>query len=224
VVDELERSFSPAAVGSALSGLLPAVEAVGGARAVAPGEILPVPSKGDLVAAPGVARVLAVLPGAASVMEAIEGASGGDCLGHPLLVWARDLAAHHLRQWRAEDVSRDPDASAEDVGASKWLIDALNARRVALIEEIDQWVVKQVRGREGAALHTETLGSVVDRLAIAWVRVNRLTTGDARDRAWVARLQLAELAAAYDDLLRDVEAGRRRLPQWRSLKSYRSSP
>jgi hypothetical protein len=32
--------------------------------------------------------------------------------------------------------------------------------------------------------------------------------------------QLAELAQAYDDLVRDVAAGRRRLPRWRPLKSY----
>jgi len=51
-----------------------------------------------------------------------------------------------------------------------------------------------------------------------------ITTAGDRDRARLALRQLVELAAAHDDLIRDVAAGHRRLPAWRSLKSYRSRP
>jgi len=182
------------------------------------------PSKGDLVVHSGRTQAPSSVPRAGAVVDAIQRDTGGERLGHPLLDRASNLAAHHQRQWRAEDVSRDPDASVEEVAASKRLIDALNAQRVALIEEIDQWVAEQVSGGDGASLHTETLGSVVDRLAIAWVRANSLTTGDDEpDHSRLARSQLTELAVAYDDLVRDIAAGRRRLPRWRSLKTYRSS-
>lgn len=166
-----------------------------------------------------------ILPRSASIIEAFCDTTSHDHPGQCVLDIANDLAAHHQRQWYAEDDSRAPEASAEDIAASKRLIDELNAHRVALVEQIDMWVARVIYSRADASLHTETLGSVVDRLAIAWVRANSLiNTTDARDRACVALRQLAELADAYDDLIRDVAAGHRRLPAWRPLKSYQSTP
>ncbi len=166
-----------------------------------------------------------ILPRSASIIEAFRDTTSRAHPGQCVLDTANNLAAHHQRQWHAEDASRAPDSSAEDIAASKRLIDELNARRVALVEQIDTWVAREIYSRADASLHTETLGSVVDRLAIAWVRANSLiNTTDARDRAGLALRQLAELADAYDDLIHDVAAGHRRLPAWRPLKSYRSTP
>lgn len=166
-----------------------------------------------------------ILPRSASIIEAFRNVGCRDHPHRPVLGIAHDLATHHQRQWEAEDVSRHREASADAVARAKRLIDELNARRVGLVERIDRWVAQEVRARTDCALHTETLGSVVDRLAIAWIRTNTfIDTGDARDRARLALRQLAELAEAYDDLVRDVAAGRRRLPEWVPLKSYRSAP
>lgn len=165
-----------------------------------------------------------ILPRSASIIEAFLDITRRDQPGQHVLDAANDLAAHHQRQWDAEDNCRAPDASAEDIAASKRLIDELNTHRVALVEQIDLWVARMIHSRADTSLHTETLGSVVDRLAIAWVRANRLiNTIDARDQARLALRQLAELADAYDDLIRDVAAGHRRLPAWYPLKTYRSS-
>ncbi|MDR7303507.1 DUF4254 domain-containing protein [Haloactinomyces albus] len=162
------------------------------------------------------------LPRSASVIEAFRQVVSTDHSGQIVLDIANDLASQHRRQWHAEDVSRADDTSAEDVAACKQLIDELNARRVALVERIDAWAAQEIHSRADASLHTETLGSVIDRLAIAWVRTNNLINAtDTRERARLALRQLAELADAYDDLVRDVVAGHRRLPAWRSLKSYR---
>ncbi|EHK86495.1 hypothetical protein SZMC14600_14695 [Saccharomonospora azurea SZMC 14600] len=172
-----------------------------------------------------VPHVREVLPRSASIIETFRDTSSNDHPGQYVLDMANDLAAHHQRQWHAEDASRAPGASAEDVAAGKRLIDELNARRVALVEQVDEWVARQVHNVvPHASLHTETLGSVIDRLAIAWVRANNLiNSGHARDRARLALRQLAELADAYDDLIREVAAGHRRLPAWRPLKAYRSA-
>lgn len=164
----------------------------------------------------------AILPRSASIIEAFRDTTSNDHPTRLVIDTARQLAAHHVQQWRAEDVSRDSNASAETIAESKRFIDDLNTRRVALVEQIDEWVAARIHHQADASLHTETLGSVIDRLAIAWVRVNCLTTHDVRDRARLALRQLAELADAYDDLVRDVDAGRRRLPMWRHLKTYRS--
>ena len=51
--------------------------------------------------------------------------------------------------------------------------------------------------------------------------MTNLRAGGASGHARLALRQLTELAAAYDDLVRDVASARRRLPSWRSLKNYR---
>lgn len=178
---------------------------------------------GEPTTQPHLADIRAILPRSASIIEAFRSSPGGDHPGQLVLDTAYDLADHHRRQWNAEDASRATGTSAEDIATSKRLIDELNARRVSIVDQIDQWVAEQIRSRADASLHTETLGSVIDRLAIAWVRANSLiNTDNARDRARLSLHQLAELANAYDDLVRDVAAGHRRLPTWRPLKTYRS--
>lgn len=169
-------------------------------------------------------RVRDLLPRSASIIEAFREITSHDHPGHVVLDIAGDLAIHHQRQWHAENASRATGISADDIAACKQLIDELNGERVALVERIDTWVAQEIQGRVDASLHTETLGSVIDRLAIAWVRASNLAdTGETRDKARLALRQLAELADAYDDLIRDVAAGHRRLPAWRPLKSYRST-
>lgn len=166
-------------------------------------------------------QVRETVPRSAALIETFRGEASRREPGKFVLKVANDLVANHRQQWHAEDASRASTASAVDVAATKRRIDELNARRVALVEQIDIWVARWVSGRADVPLHTETLGSVVDRLAIAWVRADFLVNAaDLNDRARWALRQLVELAGAYDDLVRDVAAGHRRLPVWRSLKTY----
>ncbi|WP_434743837.1 DUF4254 domain-containing protein [Micromonospora sp. SH-82] len=122
-------------------------------------------------------------------------------------------------------ISRDSSADDHVVAAAKRSIDTLNEVRMTLISDVDSWVEKTVRVSGAAPLHTETIGSVIDRLAIAWVRWRRLVELDARQRSGIrpslALRQFTELAHAYDVLAVDVHEGRRRVPRWRALKSYR---
>jgi hypothetical protein len=125
-----------------------------------------------------------------------------------LLWFARDLAVLHERRLvgRGGSVSTDPANVLE-----------IERRRTELVMAIDDWVARSVpQHRLGATLHTETVGSVIDRLAESSVRAHHaLMTLDAHDeRLHSAWHHLAELADAYDDLVRDVLAGRRRLPEW----------
>src|SRR5690606_28836583 len=109
-----------------------------------------------------VTRVREILPRSASIIEAFRDTTSRDHPGQLVLDTANELAAQHGQQWQAEDVSRASGASADAIAESKRLIDDLNARRVALVERIDEWVSAQVHSRADASLHTETLGSVVD--------------------------------------------------------------
>ncbi|MFI7590215.1 DUF4254 domain-containing protein [Micromonospora sp. NPDC049359] len=141
------------------------------------------------------------------------------------LYTASRLASHHREQWAAETISRDPAADDHVVAAAKRSIDRLNATRVALIGEIDSWVERVIRSPGGAPLHTETIGSVIDRMAIAWVRWRRFSETAKLDPNQVdpslALQQFTELTEAFDTLVLDIYEGRRRIPHWRTLKSYR---
>ncbi|GAB3209143.1 hypothetical protein GCM10027294_22350 [Marinactinospora endophytica] len=162
-----------------------------------------------------------LLPRSASIIEAFFDTTEQNVSRCLVLTTACALAGLHQQQWNAEESSRRPGASADEIAVSKRRIDAFNARRISLVEQIDTWAGSRVANvTEEASLHTETLGSVVDRLAIAWVRANNIRESGNRDRARLALRQLMELADAYDDLVRDIGTGHRRLPVWRSLKTY----
>jgi hypothetical protein len=144
---------------------------------------------------------------------------------HGVVGIAAALAAGHVQQWHAEDRNRAAQDAAEDAAVAEWkrMIDALNDRRVDLVEQINRWVAEAIPDQDTGALHTETIGSVIDRLAIAWVRARNTRACADRERAQRAVRQLAELGQAYDALITDVTAGRRRLPHWHILKTYGST-
>ncbi|MEV6323000.1 DUF4254 domain-containing protein [Nocardia sp. NPDC051787] len=138
----------------------------------------------------------------------VRACRGHRVVGGPLLWFARDLAVLHERRLVGRGGSVDTSVA---------VIREIERRRVELVMAIDDWVLRSVpQHRLGATLHTETVGAVIDRLAESSVRAHHaLMTLDAHDDllhyAWH---HLAELADAYDDLVRDVMAGRRRLPEW----------
>lgn len=161
------------------------------------------------------------LPGSADLIGAFRDERHARSI---LLRIAGELAGQHQEQWDAETVSRDSSASADSVAASKKRIDVMNARRATLIEAIDREAASMVSGAAAdMPLHTETIGSVIDRLGISWVRANKMIDCGDHDRARCAIGQLHELAAAYDDLVRDIREGRRRVPSWRLLKQYEAT-
>ncbi|WP_020014163.1 DUF4254 domain-containing protein [Promicromonospora sukumoe] len=165
-------------------------------------------------------RDLVVLHRSATIIEAFRSENEQS---DGLLRLAGHLASQHQRQWDAETISRDTTAADATVAASKRTIDSLNTARVTVVEQIDDYVASCSTAPDDAPLHTETVGSVIDRLAIAWVRANKLIDAGAKDRARQALHQLRELAAAYDDLVRDVTGGARRVPAWRHLKQYQAA-
>ncbi|MFR9752253.1 DUF4254 domain-containing protein [Nocardia sp. 004] len=138
----------------------------------------------------------------------VRACRGHRVVGGPLLWFSHDLAVLHERRLIGRGGSVDTAAAT---------VREIERRRAELVMAIDDWVARYVpQHRLGATLHTETVGAVIDRLAESSVRAHHaLMTLNAHDEllhnAWH---HLAELADAYDDLVRDVMAGRRRLPEW----------
>lgn len=136
------------------------------------------------------------------------------------------LAINHSRQWSEEDECREPTTTDGMFAVLKRRIDQRNVDRTRLIQEIDEIVDKLGDSSTNEVpLHTETLGCIVDRIVIAWVRAEKLAQHDssAGARSGAARRQLTELRNAYDNLRSDVLCGRRRFPTWLPLKAYGKS-
>jgi hypothetical protein len=147
-----------------------------------------------------------ILPSSDLLLRACR---GHRVIGGPLLWFSRDLAVLHERRLIGYGGS-EPDSRPAT------LIE-IDRRRTELVMAIDDLISRSIpQQRLGATLHTETIGSVIDRIAEASVRAHHaLMTLDANDEILhVAWHHLAELADAYDDLVADVLAGRRRLPAW----------
>lgn len=133
--------------------------------------------------------------------------------------------------WTAEDQVRGA-ADAEAV-ALKRRIDQLNRERNGLIDRIDEaftHLSTRHLVRPSTPIHTETLGSVIDRYSVVTLREQRAeelteTAGYevAADRLPRIRDQRTELARSIADLATDLNAGARRLPDGRKFKLYGSA-
>ncbi len=142
--------------------------------------------------------IAGVLPTAPQLLCAFQGRRFDDQV---LLRSARALAEMHARRVRL----RDPLMAAE-----------IDCERGILVDDINGWVERVMpQHRNGASLHTESLGAVIDRMARSWVEANQAidregARSDTTHKHWY---HLAELVDGYTDLVVDVAGGRRRLPE-----------
>ncbi len=143
------------------------------------------------------------LPPKNLLLDACRGLSHGE---HPVLRSASRLAELHEQRLAAT-----PGAPVSDI----------DRHRAHLVHEIDRWVARELpHAHRGVRLHTETVGTVVDRLAqfsaLAYLTLTSSPEWVIND-AW---RRLTELALAYDDLAGEVVAGRCRLPDLSDHHEY----
>ncbi|MFJ1460540.1 DUF4254 domain-containing protein [Nocardia wallacei] len=157
------------------------------------------------------------LPSAAALLRAFR--ADHEQHAHPVLDAAAALVRCHERRRHAQRDARAPGVPSSRVAACSQVVDDVDVTRMRLIARIDTWVGDNIPHREGASLHTETLGSVIDRMAAKWVAAQHalgLPTPDTRmgvdSEAHLQWVRLAELADGYKDLITDVTEHRRRLP------------
>lgn len=144
-------------------------------------------------------------------------------------------------QWHEEDRSRDPGADDATLAATKRSIDASNARRVAAVEAFDTLIRDSLASSgmmdETAPLHSESPGSIVDRLTVLALKAHHareaLASHDGGaadgDAIQAARSQLAMIEEQMSDLLSclarlqtDIRGGRLRIKLYRQVKIYRA--
>lgn len=138
-------------------------------------------------------------------------------------------------QWHLEDIIRDPHIDPNDALSLKRRIDRSNQDRTDLVEQIDTYFRQQyseVKPLPDARLNTESPAWAVDRLSILALKIYHMQEQTERTDASAEHLQKCkakldvlleqqvDLSTAIDQLLEDIEAGRKYMKVYRQMKMY----
>lgn len=138
-------------------------------------------------------------------------------------------------QWHFEDIIRDPQIDPVEALKLKRRIDKSNQDRTDLVELIDSYFFdkyKDVVSLPNATINTESPAWAVDRLSILALKiyhmqqeVDRTDTTKEHHGQCLAKLsilleQQKDLSTAIDQLLTDIEAGRKYMKVYKQMKMY----
>ena len=138
-------------------------------------------------------------------------------------------------QWHLEDIIRDPHINPQEALSMKRRIDRSNQDRTDLVEDIDSYfrqTYSNVTPLPDARLNTESPAWAVDRLSILALKiyhmreqVERQDASDEHRTKCQAKLnvlleQQVDLSTAIDQLLEDIEQGRKYMKVYRQMKMY----
>ena len=138
-------------------------------------------------------------------------------------------------QWHFEDIIRDPQIDPVEALALKRRIDRSNQDRTDLVEQIDSYFREKysdVKILPDARINTESPAWAVDRLSILALKIYHMKEQTLRTDAsaehiekCVAKLnvlleQQKDLSTAIDQLIEDIEAGRKYMKVYRQMKMY----
>ena len=138
-------------------------------------------------------------------------------------------------QWHFEDIIRDPHIDPVEALSLKRRIDRSNQDRTDLVEEIDSYFrqyYSDVKPLSDARLNTESPAWAVDRLSILALKIYHMKEQVERQDAEAKHIakcqaklsvlqeQQKDLSLAIDQLLEDIEAGRKYMKVYRQMKMY----
>ena len=138
-------------------------------------------------------------------------------------------------QWHLEDIIRDPEIDPAEALELKRRIDRSNQVRTDMVEDIDTWMrekYKEVKISDDATLNTESPAWALDRLSILALKIWHMREQAERqdaDAEHTARCnaklevlleQRHDLSLAIDQLISDIEAGRKYMKVYRQMKMY----
>ncbi len=138
-------------------------------------------------------------------------------------------------QWHYEDIIRDPEIDPISALTLKRKIDASNQDRTDLVEYIDSYFLKKyqsVQTLESATINTESPAWAIDRLSILALKVYHMqeevdrTNATAEHKAKCeAKLKILleqqrDLGNAIDQLLVDIEEGKKYMKVYKQMKMY----
>ena len=138
-------------------------------------------------------------------------------------------------QWHYEDIIRDPNIEPVAALRLKRQIDASNQDRTDLVEFIDSYFLDKYQGIEknkDATINTESPAWAIDRLSILALKIyhmeeeaNRTDASEEHRQKCQNKLnvlleQKKDLCAAIDQLLEDIESGKKYMKVYKQMKMY----
>ena len=138
-------------------------------------------------------------------------------------------------QWHFEDIIRDPNIDPKEALVLKRRIDKSNQDRTDLVEQIDSYFREKyndVKVLPEARINTESPAWAVDRLSILALKIYHMreqverTDASADHKAKcqakldVLQEQQIDLGTAIDQLLEDIEEGKKYMKVYRQMKMY----
>ena len=138
-------------------------------------------------------------------------------------------------QWHLEDIIRDPQIDPVEALKIKRRIDASNQERTDMVEYVDSYMLdkyKDIKPQADARLNTETPAWAIDRLSILALKIYHMAQEVARtdvDEAHKAACQKkldvllsqqVDLSQAIEELIEDIEAGRKYMKTYKQMKMY----
>lgn len=138
-------------------------------------------------------------------------------------------------QWHFEDIIRDPQIDPAEALVLKRRIDKSNQDRTDLVETIDSYFYTRFRNiqpQPDATINTESPAWAIDRLSILALKIWHMreqverTDASAEHHATCQKKldvlleQQKDLSTAIDQLLADIEAGRKWMKVYKQMKMY----
>ncbi len=138
-------------------------------------------------------------------------------------------------QWHLEDIIRDPAIDPAEALKIKRRIDKSNQDRTDMVEYVDSYLLdkyKEIVPAPDARLNTETPAWAIDRLSILALKIYHMareaerTDGDDEHRAAcrkkldVLLSQQVDLSRSIEELIEDIEAGRKYMKTYKQMKMY----
>ena len=138
-------------------------------------------------------------------------------------------------QWHLEDIIRDPHIDPVDALNLKRRIDRSNQVRCDMVEYIDSYLLdkyKDIVPAANARINTETPAWAIDRLSILALKIYHMRAEVERDdvdeehrtacqkKLDVLIQQQQDLSIAIEELIEDIEAGRKYMKVYRQMKMY----
>ena len=138
-------------------------------------------------------------------------------------------------QWHFEDIIRDPQIDPVAALTLKRRIDKSNQDRTDLVEMIDSYfltIYKDVEVKPDAVINTESPAWAVDRLSILALKIYHMKEQVERKDASAEHIaacqkkldvlleQQKDLTSAIDQLISDIEAGKKYMKVYKQMKMY----
>ncbi len=138
-------------------------------------------------------------------------------------------------QWHLEDIIRDPQIDPVKALEIKRRIDSSNQDRTDLVEMIDSYFLEKyssIKPAANATINTESPAWAVDRLSILALKIYHMEQEVKRTDATPEHIakcdvkyktlleQRVDLSSAIDQLLSDIETGRKYMKVYKQMKMY----